>query len=440
MSTIKDINNKVKNIFKDHRNIMKTIILFEIIYVFFIDGFTSFIPVVSSFNYALDLLNVVLICGLLIDIKSVFKIKEAWIFIPWLIYAVICFVSAMINSVYFLLLAWAVRNTFRFLVLFLAAIIYISKDDVKKFLKLLVNLQFINIPLVLIQYFYFKTNAENLEGIFNDYIGGICGFELGVNGRLNIYLAIIFVIALIDVFEKDKITWQYIFVSISTMVCASYAEIKFFIIEASLIFVLMTFVYIKKIKFTTFVKAFLIYAGSLTLYVVMSPSYAKTVVNYKKYEEGNVGVYKLSRSNPFPEINKLFFDNSIIKELFGIGFGNAEYSRFSFFTSEFYNQYGFYNYRWFSHQMLYIETGMLGFLSFILIPVVAAVQSYIAFLKNKGNRFISAFTIAVAATIFMNLWYNNSFRSDFAYFTYFCLATFLIFRNHDSLNEDKISL
>ncbi len=440
MSTIKDINNKVKNIFKDHRNIMKTIILFEIIYVFFIDGFTSFIPVVSSFNYALDLLNVVLICGLLIDIKSVFKIKEAWIFVPWLIYAVICFVSTMINNVDFLLFAWAIRNTFRFLVLFLAAIIYVSKDDLKRFFNILFNLQYINIPLVIIQHIYFKANAENLEGIYNDYIGGICGFELGVNGRLNIYLAILLVIVLIDVFEKNKLTWQYAFVSLSTMTCAALAEIKFFLIEASLLFILLSIVYIKKINFSTFIKTLLIFGGSLLLYFVMEPGHVRAVLHYKSYEKGTAEVYKLSRSNPFPQINQLFFDNSIIKELFGIGFGNAEYSRFSFFTSEFFNQYGDYNYRWFSHQMLYIETGLLGFLSFILIPVVAAVQSYIAFLKNKGNRFVSAFTIAVAATIFMNLWYNNSFRSDFAYFTYFCLASFLIFRNHDSLNEDKISL
>lgn len=424
------------------KDVMRAIIIFEVIYMLIVDGVFLSLPVVSSFHYVLDLANIVLIGGLVIDVKDVLKIKDKWIFIPWILYAAVCIISVAVNSIDILLFLWAVRNTFRFVIFFLSCIVYVRKDDVKKFMKLMLNLQFINFPIVVIQYIYCKINKEVIEGIWLDHIGGIFGMETGCSGRLNIYLAVIFIIALAELFEKEKITWRFLFISLSAILCASFSEIKFFVAESIILLFVLTVLYIKKVRFTLTLETVLIHLlfcliGVVVMHYAISPLATKALNNYNRYELMASDVYQISRSHAFSQINSLFFDNDVMKKIFGLGFGNCEFAKFSFLISDFYKQYGEYNYRWFSHQMIYLETGYAGFITFAGIFVTVAIQSFKTFLKDNSNRFMAAVAVAVAALTFVNLWYNNAIRTDLGYINYFLLAVCMIFTQRDFEKENS---
>lgn len=422
------------------KNIMRMLLLLEVVYVLLFDGFFQSITYFSWIHYTLDFANLILLCGLSLDIKSISKIKkDLWVFIPWLLYGIICVLSAVINKVNILLFLWALRNTFRFLIFFVSCIVYIDKEDMMKFLKMIVNLQFVNFPVVIIQFVYFKLNRDQIEGIWFDHIGGIFGIETGCTGNLNFYLSLILIIVLVEVFEKKAITWKYTFVVMSAMLCAALSELKFFFFEVVAFFAVFVVLYIKKVNFVLIVKSFLILAfwGSVCFFLMykVCPTSVKYLADYASYEKACSDVYKISRSHAFSDINNFFFGDSIVYRIFGLGFGNCENGRFSFLTSDFFNQYGAYNYRWFSHQMLYLETGILGFITFACFPVFIALHAFRIFLKDDSHRFIAAFTIGVAAITFICLWYNNIIRTDFAYVNYLCLSALLIFLRSDFKSE-----
>ena len=50
------------------------------------------------------------------------------------------------------------------------------------------------------------------------------------------------------------------------------------------------------------------------------------------------------------------------------GIGSAEYSKSNeMLTSTFYNQYGYLHYQYFTHAFVFIETGLLGLISYLMI-------------------------------------------------------------------------
>jgi O-antigen ligase len=67
-------------------------------------------------------------------------------------------------------------------------------------------------------------------------------------------------------------------------------------------------------------------------------------------------------------------NNNLLNILFGIGLGNADYSNYSMFTSKFYNDYSFLHYQWFSSLFVFLETGMVGLISYLMIFVSAFFQ------------------------------------------------------------------
>ena len=108
--------------------------------------------------------------------------------------------------------------------------------------------------------------------------------------------------------------------------------------------------------------------------------------------------------------------------LFGLGFGNCEYSSFSFLQSPFLGEYGQYNYRWFMHQMMFLETGYCGLLAFG--GILAAVM-YGAWKGRKGrqtDKHMHEMVIVMCLLTIINVWYDASLRSECAYMIWFVLA------------------
>ena len=154
-----------------------------------------------------------------------------------------------------------------------------------------------------------------------------------------------------------------------------------------------------------------------------------SILNYATvtYDEG----YRLPRLGSFFVINDLFFNNDVLSNLFGIGFGNSETSSFSFLQSNFYNRYGDYNYRWFTHQWIFIEEGYIGFITFLSIFVAML----ICLLKNKNQDQDNYYKIVAIGTVLCciaSIWYNATLKVDMQYLAYFSMAIGFVGSKKDS--------
>ena len=157
-----------------------------------------------------------------------------------------------------------------------------------------------------------------------------------------------------------------------------------------------------------------------------------TFVEYASasYDEG----YMIPRIGAFEKINELFFKGDVLKILFGYGFGNCETSTFSIFQSAFYNQYGHYNYRWFTHQWIILEGGLVGLVSYVAIFVTMA----ICFMRKTKSLtgFAKIFNISgiiMAIYCVVTVFYNATLKVDMCYIPYFAVAIGFV-----SLKKDKL--
>ena len=136
------------------------------------------------------------------------------------------------------------------------------------------------------------------------------------------------------------------------------------------------------------------------------------------------GGYNLSRLSGISNINKIFFNDDFLKNSFGYGFGNCEYSSFEIFTSNFYKIYGDYHYRWFTHLWVFLETGYFGIVSYLLIIISIFFQSFKC-IKNKFNQLdfdCIIFTCIISVIMILMFFYNSLLKADFAYLAFFALS------------------
>ena len=118
----------------------------------------------------------------------------------------------------------------------------------------------------------------------------------------------------------------------------------------------------------------------------------------------------------------MFFKDNFDK-IFGLGFGNCENSSFDIFNSNFYNLYGNYNYRWFTHQWTFLECGYLGIISFILLFICIGV-TIILKLKDTDSKnktyLVTGLCMVVCCVV--TIWYNATLKVDMSYLAYFSIA------------------
>ena len=164
-------------------------------------------------------------------------------------------------------------------------------------------------------------------------------------------------------------------------------------------------------------------------------------------KEGNStgGGYNISRLNAFSDINSIFFKNDIIDNLFGYGFGNCEYSNVSLFCSEFYNLYGAYNYRWFTSQWIFLETGYAGIISYVFILISDIIYSFKCYRRSwKKDRSLILCCLIMGVICLISVIYNSLLKADYGYVAFFSLAiSAIVFKgekNYVKRNNKKISL
>lgn len=399
---------------------MKWLIYFQIIYVLVMRWAISVLHLPSRLTYLTDFVNFILFLFSVWHISRICKRTK----FNSVLYAIIAFcivvtMTAVMNGVSIYLYLWACRNTFRYFMFMFSCIVILDGQDIDKLFGIMLKIQVVNIILCLHQYV--------ILGLSRDVLGGIFGTTEGCNSSSNVFFCILLIYALCKYLNKMGSLKLLLFVILTTMGLAAIQELKIYYFEIVLIFLIVT-VLNRPTR-----KSFIIIVGGIATLVIglhimkkIFPAQYNVLVNIDlllRYSNSEGGGYGLSRINAFGQLTDLFFRNDLIKQLFGFGFGACEMSTFDSFTSRFYQMYEKLNYRWFGHAMLYLETGYVGFLLFVLIMVAVAIhawrhRNYI----STQYRYYIIFVITFSIITIANLWYNAAIRQEIGYLTFFCLV------------------
>lgn len=337
-----------------------------------------------------------------------------------IIYALACMISSIVNLVNPLLIIWAVRNTARFYIFYIACVLYFQKKDVIVIFDKFFVIQIISFVISLYQYFILGYHMDTLGGIFGH----------GNGAALNTFQALLFAYYLNGFLKKKQPFYKLVIITITSLIIAALAEEKAF------------FVYLIIVTFGTVIlnkptlKTIIIIAGlffsipiAMNLLASVNESWnleVLTDVNRSlKYMDQSYG---LSRLNPFPQIKSLFFGNSIVKNLFGIGFGASENCDATLiFTSDFYRKYGYLQYFDFTHQKKFIELGLLGFASYLLFFIITIINSLnMIFIKRK-KEYQNYTMVVFAAVALISCMFSGALIYNDAYIIYFGLAVSSIY-------------
>lgn len=327
-------------------------------------------------------------------------------------------VSSIINGVKPLLYLWAFRNTFRGFIFFSACVRYLNKDDLPGIMDALLALQIASFFLALYQHFVLGLNM--------DYTGGLFGHGNGAG--VNPFNALLFAYYLNAYLSGNQSLRKLAVALITSLIIAGVAEEK-------ITFVLFVVIALVSLLLTR-ASGKLLVALSISLVAlaiglnvlrILYPSMIEILTSIDAmnryltatYETG----YMLPRIGSFPVIKNMFFGDSLLKSLFGVGFGNGETSSFAFLVGPYYVLYGFLNYRWFTHQWIFLECGYLGFYCYLAFFVVVLLTLLVR-RRAAGRDELPYLTCSAALVVcvIISIWYNATLKVDMCYISFFSIA------------------
>lgn len=404
----------------NNRTVSK-LLFYQVIYILICRFCVDVLHFPSVISYGIDIINALVTMFFLyskVAKKKLFLAGMAPVFFSVILLIGFCLADGIINMVKTQLILWAFRNTMRYYPFFFSIIALWDEKMLDRTIKLLIRLQYPNFLVVLFQYL--------ILGLKQDNIGGIFGNTTGCNAALNIYLCIITALLIEKYIHREITLIKLLCNFIIFLTTAVIAELKVGFIELPMMIILA--ILLNKPSFKTIIATIaviLMIPIGIQSIISLFPRWAYSFENMSSFlgtatEIG--GGYNISRLGAFSDINNLFFHNDLSKKILGLGFGNCEYSSINFFTSTFYERYGWLHYRWFTHQTWFLECGYLGVILYFLFFVAL----FFWFVKQKRtygdiNGF-GSFGQIIIALCFLNFIYNSSLRAEEGYILFLALA------------------
>lgn len=391
----------------NNTRIAKYLICFQTILILVQDFLIYTLGLPSVFNYTNDIITVLLfLCTYRLIFQNFKQRPYRMILYAIFIYFGICVVGLLTHAPNPILILYGFRQTYRFYILFFVAVAVLKLSDLKKMMRVVVHMQLLNVILVLFEYY--------VLGCKGDYLGGMFGTVLSCNVPLNIYLCIITTYVVTMYLFKQSNSLELLWICSSSMLVAGLSELKFFYVEFILLVVaamILARASLKQNIEVVVVACFSLFFGLGVLRILFpmhfdiltNASNSLGYLNKTNYE----GAYTVSRIQFISQINEGFFKNNPLDFLFGYGLGQCEESSVSFLNSPFFRQYGdAFNYTWFSSSMRFLETGLLGLISYTFFYLTIAYQ-HLKTLKKNRNPY-SIVSIGVALFAVLNIFYNNT--------------------------------
>lgn len=399
----------------------KTLIYFQLVYVLLVLFFKDTFGIPSSSLYLTDVITVLsLLCCKKGSWSRFRKLGNSFVLAVFVVFCIVLFIGDVAHEVKIPLVLWGIRNSFRFFVFLYACVSILDYRDIKKIINLFFAFQILNFLLTFVQF---------AQGFSGDHLGGIFGTVTGVNAYTNVFFCILLSYYAIAYVDGKESLFRLVFVALSTLIIAALAELKWFYFEVAIIIFFVAAKRSNKVKsFLMVLVTIFVFVLALQVFALVFPSAYGMLTNFDELlwyatdNSGAVAGYNISRLGAFGDINTFIFHDDLLLNLFGIGFGNAGYSAYAMFTSDFYYQYGNLNYHFFTHQNWFIETGYIGF--GLLISLFGALFLYCGKWAKRipNNSYLFSFVQLFILLTVLCFWYNQALRVEVAYLTFAVLA------------------
>lgn len=427
---------------KIYKDLPTFLCLLTLYWVMFSGFFTYTFGIPESIYYVSDLFIILL---MFIEIKKIKNVILGPLKVPALCVAailVVGFISCVVFGGSTARVVWAIRNWGRFFAYFVICVCVLDRQKVDRVIDFFLEFIHINFVFIIIQFLFLHSFYTQ------DDLNGFLGRDTSVVNL--IYSAIVSILA-VAAFSSRRMSKEKTFLIVGEIIVISVlAELKANILLVALFYILGTAV---MGKFTakqilknlgTIALAFAAVIAAMNMVVYFYPNFKdiltidglwELVAGEKGY--GNSGY--INRLTSISVINKYFFNSQgLFSKLFGLGIGNAEYSKFAQFTSPFYTMYGeTFRYLGFSSAALYLEVGLLGVIFFSLFHLNIVIDTYRKVKKGaKCNTFYYCVGYLTAVFACILIIYNNIHRTDASIILAFFLAVpFAIGRTEVCLKE-----
>ena len=395
------------------------------LYLFFMSflvvSLQSFLGLPAEIKYTLDVAWVLIIALLFLRKKVVLYKK----LIPFLIligvfiaYTALVYILRFQSPFYYL---WGFRNNFRFYFAFIAFCMLFVEDDVELCLKFVDVLFWINAVVTLFQFF--------VLGYRQDYLGGIFGVERGCNGYSIIFFTIVISKSILKFMSREEHVLICIAKCSVALLISAMAELKFFFLLFMLIFLLSTILtsFSWRKFFLVFVCALLIsFTGSLlTELFGESSNISLDRIIELIFTDTYSTAEDLSRYTAIPTLSSSVMTDTS-QRLLGLGLGNCDTSSFEICNTPFFNIYSHLHYNWFLSAFLFLETGYIGLLIYLMFFVMCFVCAFNLRKREGINVLYCQMAIILSLICILITFYNSALRMETGYMAYFVLALPLI--------------
>lgn len=407
----------------------------------FIIIFTLFQGIlISEFKlpgFSVYLSDILLLLAVALSVMSHKHIEkhEKMIIFYLIIYFFMTFFSYFMNYQNILYYIGGLRNLFRCFIFFLLCIGNFNIRNYNKLIKFLDSVFYLNSLIMLFQFF--------VQGLNQDYLGGIFGTSKGCNGATNIFFIIIVSKSVIRYLNKTETFKELILKCGLSLALAGIAEIKVFYIEFILI-VAFTFLStgfsLKKIVLILF-SIIGILMGIQIVSKLFDMGYFFNI-NFiiKDTTSGSYsGSGDISRGAFIPIIlqNFLVTNKSAI---LGLGLGNCDKATLFAGATPFYKKFGFLHYDWFTSMHTFLEQGWFGLILYLSFFIILFFMIRYLRIKNKADTNICLISELISILCIVIFFYNQSLWQDCAYLLMFVLSAPFIYsktKRNDHLQKES---
>ncbi|RSX50199.1 3-phosphoshikimate 1-carboxyvinyltransferase [Bifidobacterium callimiconis] len=330
--------------------------------------------------------------------------------------ALYCFTSAIggiISSERLTILLWGYRNIVRYFMFFYSCVVLLKKNDFGIIIRSIRVIFWASVPLCTVERFLVTYSEETIIG---DMIGGFFWNFSGSNLPLNLILCLYLIDVCSRYFNRNAGVGLFAAAAIAAIYMAATAELKVFLVELVVIVIFTAFG--KGVSWRTVLALLVggVMLSTASMYFIAlnagkSTTYADNYslqgyLDYATRDTGYNGTGDLNRFTGIGTVGHNIFHDDPLSMLFGIGLGNADYT--NFFVSDFYTRYSYLNYQWFHAIWMFIETGYVGIVLYMLIIVVV-------FLKARKKDIDDQYGVLVQATCIIMIvlfFYNITLRLE----------------------------
>lgn len=312
-------------------------------------------------------------------------------------------------------LFYSARPYFRMIIAIMLSTLAFDIKSFEKLFKYIQTLLYINAIIMTYQFIF--------QGLRQDIIGGTFGNNQGVNAIQNLFCVFVFCVT-VEYYLRTFISKRILVMNIIVIFyIAILAEINIIFFEAILIGGILFLLNRSRSLYFSKRKLFLILGGlcgaAIAVYLFVKFNTDRlfllsfsNILEYLGFNEGNTGVYRISRVKVFSQLGNMFFKNDLLGWLFGYGLGNCSTH------STFYYIYQNLQYTFFSSSSVFLETGLFG----VFANIGVIITTFILSIKNRkiisDIKLKAWMDISVVMSFIMILlfFYNSTLRDIYTAF------------------------